>query len=158
MKIKLVFSIIALLAINTAFCQLSKTEYELIKDNFKLEKKAVIAESLTLSSKEETTFWPLYNAYEEERTRISKKSWDLLELYAKKYDTLKDAEAESLVTSSIGVNKQLLMLRERYLKEMSKKVSPRVAAKFIQLEDYLYTFIRSLVFESLPMIDQLKKE
>jgi hypothetical protein len=151
------FSVVALLALNTAFSQINKTEYELIKDQFKLEKKAVVAEVLNLKGAEETNFWPLYNAYEEERTKISKGSWDLLEKYASRYDSLTGAEAQSMVTKSIAINQQLLKLRDTYLKSMSQKVSPGTAARFIQLEDYLYTLLRSELFESVPIFGQLKK-
>jgi hypothetical protein len=157
MKIKLAFAVVALLALNTAFSQVNKTEYELIKDQFKLEKKAIVAEVLNLKGAEETNFWPLYNAYEEERTKISKGSWDLLEKYASRYDSLSGAEAQSMVTKSIAINQQLLKLRYNYLKTMSQKVSPATAARFIQLEDYLYTLLRSELFENVPIFGQLKK-
>lgn len=157
MKMNLLFSALALLIMHTAVGQVSTSEYELLKDNFKLEKKALVVRALKLTPAQDSAFWPLYNKYEDERTAISKTSWDLVEQYASKYETLSDEESEKMIATSIKVNQDLLKLRDKYLKTISKKVSPRVAARFIQLEDYLYTTVRADFMEIIPFIDELKQ-
>lgn len=156
MKSKFPLVIVALLFLQSSFAQITKTaDYELIKDNFKLEKKALVAKALKLTPAEEAGFWPLYNAYEDERTKITQRSWDLLEQYANKYSSLTDEESEKMIGTSISVNQDILKLREKYLKSVSKKVSPRVAARFIQLEDYIFTSIRAELMGAIPFIDEL---
>lgn len=156
MKRKLFLSLAALLAFSLSYSQLSKTEYELLKDNFKLEKKAVVAEALKLNTKEENAFWPIYNQYETERAAIGTKSWNLLEEYANKYSSLADTSAVKLVRSSLGNMKSYITLREKYLKIIAQKVSPGVAARFIQIEDYLYTYVRSQALSEIPLISDIK--
>lgn len=156
MKIKFPLVIAGLLLLQSAFAQITKTaDYELVKDNFKLEKKALVAKALQLTPEQEAAFWPLYNAYEDERTKITQRSWDLLEQYANKYATLTDEESEKMIGTSISVNQDILKLRDKYLKTVSKKVSPRVAARFIQLEDYIFTAIRAELMSEIPFIDEL---
>lgn len=157
-KFRLLLSALSFILLQTsAIAQVSKSEYELLKDNFKLEKKALVMSALKLTPAQDTAFWPLYNKYEEERTTISKTSWDLTAEYANKYATLTDQESEKMIATSIKVNQDLLKLRDKYLKTISKKVSPRIAARFIQLEDYLYTSLRADFMEMIPFIDELKQ-
>ncbi len=62
---------VALLLIATAgLAQSARTEFEVIREEFKAEKKAVVAGFMNLSDADATKFWPIYDRYEAERTKI----------------------------------------------------------------------------------------
>ena len=43
-----------------------------------------------------------------------------------------------------------------YYKKMKKGSTVKAAAQFVQIESYLLSVVRSAIFESIPIIDELK--
>lgn len=73
---------VALLLIATAgLAQSARTEFDVIREEFKAEKKALAAGFVNLSDADATKFWPTYDKYETERTKIGTERFDLISNY-----------------------------------------------------------------------------
>jgi len=145
---------VALLLIAAAGrAQSARTEFEVIREEFKAEKKAVIAGFMNLTDDDATKFWPIYDKYEAERTKIGTERFDLISNYVEQYNTLTDEQAEELLKKSLNIQQQELDLKKKYFKEVNKNIGARKATSFIQLEDYISVVIRAHLYENLPLVE-----
>ena len=140
----------------TAFAQDSKDEMAILQSIYGMQKRDVVAAYMKVSDAQAATFWSLYEEYEVARKAIGVKRANNIMDYAANYDQITDENVQKLAKTSFEVNKEFNSLWEKTYKKMAKSLSPKLAAKFYQLELYLETMVRSELSESIPMIDELK--
>ena len=150
---KMMTCVSLLLLATTAWTQSARTEFEVIREEFKAEKKAVVAGFMSLSDADATKFWPVYDKYEAERTKIGTERFNLISSYVEQYNSLNDEQSEVLLKKSMSIQKQELDLKNKYYKEVKKSIGASKALAFIQLEDYISVVIRDQLYESLPLIE-----
>lgn len=150
--------LIALFAIFTmsTYAQQSKDEISILQSAYGMQKRELVSKYMNISETQSATFWKLYEEYELARKAIGTKRANNILEYAKKYNGITDENVQSMVKTSMEVNKEFNALWEKTYKKMTKSLSPVIAAKFYQLELYLETMVRSELSESIPMIDELK--
>jgi hypothetical protein len=131
-------------------------EVDLIQSIYGMEKKSVIDEFLGDSVNDE--FWIVYDAYETERKILGKDRIGLIKSYAENYDSIDGAVADDMVKKAEKLNKDLTGLISRYTKKVRKVSGSKVAAQFYQIENYLLSVIRTELFETIPLIGELKTD
>jgi len=147
--------IITLFAIFVSvFTYAQKTELELVRSAFRLEKKAIVGEFLQLNDADATKFWPIYEKYEQERAEAGTRRINLIETYASKYEDMDDATADALVKESVSIQKKELALREKYYKIVQKEISTSTAARFYQIEDAVHVGVLNELNSMIPMLDK----
>ncbi|WP_020531349.1 hypothetical protein [Flexithrix dorotheae] len=130
----------------------AEEEIELLKYLLNQERKIVLAENMYLSEAEEQVFWPIYEQYASEREGLSQKRFDLLKNYAEKFDTMTDEDANNIMKEIFTLQGVDLKLRKKYYKQMNKQLPAKVAARFLQIDDYLNSVVKLSVIDELPMI------
>ena len=151
---KLSILLFAVAIASTSWAQSTRSEFEVIRDIFKTEKKAVVAGFLNLSEADANKFWPIYDKYEAERTKIGTERFNLINNYVDKYATLTDAQADELMTKSLGIQKEEMALKKKYYGQIKKSLGATKAASFIQLEDYISLAVRAALYDSLPLVGE----
>lgn len=134
----------------------TRSELELIKDIFKVEKKAVVADFLKLTDADASIFWPIYDKYEAERSEISNMRIDNITKYVDQYLTLTDEQADVLAKKSLEIDTKTLALRKKYYKTVTKELGALKAASFMQLEEYIALAIDASLYDSLPIVGEIK--
>jgi hypothetical protein len=71
-------------------------------NKFSTAKKALVKETLQLTEKESTVFWPLYDAYEEDQINIFNRYIALIKEHRQKSENLSDKEAEVLINKNLA--------------------------------------------------------
>lgn len=137
-----------------AFAHAQKTEIELVRSAFRLEKKAIVAEFLKLSEEDAGKFWPIYEKYEQDRAAIGTRRINLVETYIDKYETMDDATADALVKESGAIQKKEIALREKYYGTVKKSISISVASRFYQIEDAINVGTRMELYSEIPLLDK----
>ena len=77
---------------------------------------------------------------------------DFLNQYFASYETLTDKEAVALLEQHLAWEKQVLEIRARYAKKMSKALSGRTVAKFFQIENKMDIIIDYEMAGEIPLI------
>jgi len=72
--------------------------------------------------------------------------------YATSYDTITDTQIQSLADRTFKLDNKRTDLKQKYFKKISKAVSPKTAARFIQLENRLDLLLNLQLADSIPMI------
>jgi len=156
-----------LLCGTTAVAQ--KTEAELVRSAFQLEKKALVADYLQMSNDEAEKFWPIYNQYEEQRIDAFTRRLKLVEAYLFNIEKgtrrlklveaylfniekgIAEVHADEMVKESAAIQKKELELRQKYYKLIKKSISLPVAARFYQVEDAINVAVRNELYGNLPV-------
>lgn len=147
---------VTLFASMAIHAQSDKEEMELIQSLFGMEKKAAIASFLQLEGEQANDFWNLYDAYETERKELGIRRMDLLNKYADQYLELDNEMTEKIIGESIALSKAYDKLVATYYKRIKKSSGAKVAAQFYQIEYYLKSYIRTIIFSEIPFVGEIE--
>lgn len=156
MKKIVVACIFCLLAVVSVRSQ--TTELEIIKSKYNVEKKELVAEFMKFSEEEATRFWPIYEEYEAERTKLGNKRVELLKKYASQYQTITDDQVDDLISDVFDLQEDIISLREKYYGKVKEKLNARRAAGFVQIEEFLENVIRLAIQANIPFFGNLEKK
>jgi hypothetical protein len=107
---------------------------ELLRKDVRSQKKQIIAENMGLSDAEAVKFWPVYDQYAGELSRIYDTKLALLNDYAENYSTMTGEQAEDYIRKRAEVEQSIMQLRLKYMPTFRKVLSGRETALFYQLD------------------------
>lgn len=146
------------LAISTSiFAQTTmKEDVDIIQGLYGKSKKELVGSYMKLNEADAAGFWKTYDAYEVDRKELGRKKIQLINDYANNYATLTDEKADEIATASLKNNMEYEMLFMKYYKKTRKELGALNAAKFIQLEIYLQTAVRTEIQNAIPFIGEME--
>jgi len=124
-------------------------------NKFSTAKIALVQETLQLTEKESTVFWPLYDAYVEAQINIFSRHIALIREHKQKSENLSDKEAEVLIKKYLDLQADHLKLKQAYVKRFSKNLPYRRVYQFFDLEDRIEAGFFAVVAEELPLIKEI---
>ncbi len=107
---------------------------ELLRKDVRSQKKQIIAENMDLSDAEAEKFWPVYDQYAAELSRIYDTKLALLNDYAENYSSMTGEQAENYIRKRAEVEQSIMQLRLEYMPAFRKVLSGRETALFYQLD------------------------
>jgi Spy/CpxP family protein refolding chaperone len=133
--------------------QLSQDQdIQLLKSNTRSQKKQIVAANMDLTDAEAEKFWPVYDRYATDLSKIYDTKIALLQEYLENRDTMSGDQAESYLRRRAAVEQEQMELRLKYLPEFRKVLTGREAALFYQIEWRLELMI-NLQLAQAPMIN-----
>ena len=149
---KLFFIIAAVISSGIASAQSNKEEVDYIQSVFGMEKKALVADFMSLEGTKADAFWKLYDEYEIQRKELGKTRIDLMEKYANNYNGMSAEVADKWMADVIKLGKSTDKLLETYYKKIKKVTDPVTALKFFHVESYILNSIRQTIASELPFV------
>lgn len=110
------------------------------REKIKALKTAYITEGLDLSAKEAQEFWPIYNAYEDQRRGLYRRE----HADVGKLECMTEEAANSKLQEYVELERQDYLLRKKYYDDLKKIFS---AKKIMQLEKVEDEFNEKLMRE-----------
>ena len=107
---------------------------ELLRKDVRSQKKQIIAENMDLSDAEAEKFWPVYDRYAAELSRIYDTKIALLKDYVENYSSMTGEQAENYIRKRAEVEQSIMQLRLKYMPAFRKVLSGRETALFYQLD------------------------
>ncbi|MBT8372951.1 MAG: hypothetical protein KJO34_18450 [Deltaproteobacteria bacterium] len=126
-------------------------------NKFSTAKKALVKETLQLTEKESTVFWPLYDAYVEDQIKIFNRHIALIREHKQKSENLSDKEAEVLIKKYLDLQADDLKLKQAHVKKFSKNLPYRRVYQFFDLEDRIEIAFFAAISEDLPIVEEISK-
>jgi hypothetical protein len=154
-SIKTYLLLAAMLFTSAAFSQSNKEDVDIIQAAYGKSKKDLVNEYMKLTEPKAAAFWKLYDEYEVERKALGREKIRLIEDYANNLKGLTDAKADELMKAAIENNLNMEKLYKKYYDKFSVVLGGVMAAKFMQMEVYLQTVVRSAVQEEIPFIHEM---
>jgi Spy/CpxP family protein refolding chaperone len=151
-----------LLIQNAAFAQkseptassptVSEQDIQLLRSDIRSHKKQIITESMKLTGAQAEKFWPVYDAYTQETTKLGDASYALVKEYAQSYNDMTDAQADSLVKKMAALDVETATLREQWIPKFRKVLTGKQAALFFQLDRRINLLLDVQFAANIPMV------
>ena len=130
-----------------------KAYVELLRSDLRTQKVAVITEVMNFTDAEDQAFWPIYRQYETELARLNDERLQNIETYAKNYTNLSDAVANDLVTKALDLEARRAALKQKLFLQLKGAMSPKTAARAMQVESQILLLLDLQVAASLPIAE-----
>jgi hypothetical protein len=124
---------------------------ELLRADVRAQKVAIITEVMQFTEQEDAAFWPIYREYDVELSSLNDDRVKLIESYAKAYGTLSDASADDIASKALELEGRRTALKQKYYARLKGALSPRTAARFLQVENQLLLLIDLQIAAALPL-------
>ena len=142
-----------ILMMSPAFSQSFDAYLEVVRDVLKTEKKAAVAETMTLSDAESGPFWSLYNEYNAELYKVHTERVNIIKDFAANYESMTDEKADALVNRSLAYQTKLLKLNKSYYKKFKKILPASKAALYFQVESKIEALIDAELATEIPLVN-----
>jgi hypothetical protein len=125
---------------------------QLLKSSIRSQKKQIVAANMDLTDAEAEKFWPVYDRYAADLSKIYETKIALFQEYLENSDSMSGDQADSYLRRRAAVEEDVMQLRLKYLPEFRKVLTGREAALFYQIEWRLDLMI-NLQLAQAPMIN-----
>jgi len=126
---------------------------EQLRKDARTEVNALIGANMSFTSEEAAKFWPLYNAYDKELTKLADERIAFIRMYSDNYTKLSDDMTNKIANGAMDLEIRRVNLHRQYYQEMSKALSVRLAARFLQIETQIEKIVDLQIAASLPVVE-----
>jgi hypothetical protein len=130
----------------------SDRDLQLLRKDLRSMKKQLVAANLQLTDAEAEKFWPAYDQYAAETTRLYDARYALIKEYAENFQQLTDAQAQSLARRWTDLDGAVIQLRMKYFPVFEKVISGKKSALFFQLDRRLVLMIDLQLASEIPLV------
>ena len=130
-----------------------KAYVELLRSDLRTQKVAVITQVMGFTEAEDQAFWPVYRQYETELARLNDERLQGIVTYAKTYTNISDATANDLVTKALDLEARRVALKQKFYSQLKAVMSPKTAARAIQVENQILLLLDLQIAASLPVAE-----
>ncbi|MFH6994381.1 sensor of ECF-type sigma factor [Flavobacterium sp. FlaQc-48] len=135
MKIKNILPIILFLVSFSFYAQGGKNDEK--REKIKAYKVSFLTTELELTPTEAEKFWPVYNAYDDKQFELRHLK---MKTYMHKLDddnisSMSEKDATALLSQMESTDKELYLLRDKYMTNLKKILSPKKILKLKKSED-----------------------
>jgi hypothetical protein len=127
-------------------------DIQLLRQDLRSEKKQLVAANLILTDAEATKFWPVYDQYAAEMTKVGDQKYALIKEYAQNYGSLTDAQAKSLIDRSLALDESIAQLRIKYVPIISSVLPGIKTATFFQIDRRITSLIDLQLGSQIPLV------
>jgi hypothetical protein len=142
---------VALLCVGTITFAQDNT-LELMRQDLKTQKVAILTASLPMTEKQAEQFWPLYREYSNDLAKLGDRRVAAIKTFAAKYDSIDEKTADQLVKESISIANDRTNLLEKTYKKVSKELGSVMAARFLQVENQILTLVDAQITSQMPLV------
>src|SRR5215467_3024689 len=144
---KRVFSTAAIFSVsfflNQLLAQVSDDDIQVLQGAWGKQKRELVSMAMGLSAADSAKFWPVYDKYEISRKKIGKERIKILDDYVNGYDKINNAKADDIVMRVFRNDRANSELLQQYYVVMKKSLNAIQAAKFLHVESFLQTYIKT---------------
>jgi hypothetical protein len=126
----------------------------LLRQDVRSQKKQIIAANLQLTDAEAAKFWPIYDQYTTELTKLGDQKYALIKEYAQGFGTLTNDQAVSLLNRSLALDEQVAQLRTKYVPIVNKVLPGTKTATFFQMDRRISALIDLQLAAQIPFAQE----
>ena len=126
---------------------------QLIRTDLRTAKKDIITQNMGFSETDSKAFWPIYQKYEEDLTKIGDIKAQIIKEYSKYYElgTLLPTVAEDLSRRSFKAQKDTIALREKYYGQFKKALPAPKVTRFFQIDNKFQAVVDFQLASEIPL-------
>jgi hypothetical protein len=131
---------------------LTEADIQKLREGLRADKRQATAETLKLTDAEAAKFWPIYDKYIAELTKINNAKYGLIKEYSDKFGSYTDAQATDFIKRWLDVDVKASQLRSRYVPIVGKVLPGIKTATFFQIDRRLAMLVNLGLAAQLPIL------
>ena len=136
----------------SSYPQNIKAYIDLLRSDVRQQKAEMVGEVMQLSASDAAKFWPIYDEYDTDLTKLNDQRLANIEEYANSYDHMTNEKADELIEKALSFRKERSELLAKNYERVKQALGGITAARFIQVEDQLLSIIDLQIDSSLPVV------
>jgi hypothetical protein len=157
------FALLMLTFAMLAFCPLGRAQDDgpaidstiaVVRANMQADRAALITTGMNFSDKDGAAFWPIYQQYDYERSRLDDRRAAVIKQYTLKFRNLTDADAKAMADQMFDCESRLAELKKKYYKKFNKVLPALTVTTFFQLERRIDLMMDMQVEAALPPLTE----
>jgi hypothetical protein len=129
----------------------------LLRTDVKTQRKGIITQLMQFDDADSAKFWPIFDQYDAELAKIGDGRTELIIDYARNYDSLTDAQADTLMSKAFELEGQRAMLKKKYFDKMKTEIGAMQSAKFFLIENQMQHIVDLQISAELPTVQTESK-
>jgi hypothetical protein len=131
------------------------TNMEILRQKIKADKKLVVASNMQLSDAEAKSFWPIYEAYQDDLHKLNQRLGKLIVEYAQAYNkgAVPDATAQTLLDEALAIEEAEVQLKRSYIPRLEKALPGMKVARYLQIENKIRAIIKYELAAEIPLVE-----
>ncbi len=125
---------------------------QIVRDKIKADKKLFVAEAMGLTDAEAKAFWPVYDSYQKDLTKINDRTIAIIKNYASNYQSMTNEAAKKLTDEFLAIQAEHQKLRVSYLPQFRKVLSDIKVARYYQIENKVGAVVSYELATSIPLV------
>jgi hypothetical protein len=130
-----------------------KAYVEMLRKDLNKDKVAILTELMQFSPEESAKFWPVYNEYDKALTKLKDERIAFIRMWGENYGSLTDDKVTAIAMGLLDVEGRRNQLKKEYFQRMSRVVSVKQAARFLQIENQIEKLVDLQIAASLPIVE-----
>jgi hypothetical protein len=130
----------------------TRKEVELSRQDIQTKRKEIVAEALPLTSTEAEKFWPLYQKYRDDMSRLLDPMINRMIAYDENPRTLTGGDYRKLVDDYLKLEKSRIEMQQKYVKQFAQVLPPAKLARFFQIENKMDAVLKFGLAMEMPAI------
>ena len=133
--------------------QMNLNDYlALAKEDLAVQSKKVMLVNMQLSQEEGEKYWPIYDSYFAERSKIMDERIAMFKMIAEKYGSMTDEDAAKIAETFFGLEDRLSALEKDTYKKIAEALSSLRGIQFLQIQRQIDTVLRLQVSAQFPLL------
>jgi hypothetical protein len=132
--------------------QVADDTVQLMRQDIRSERKKIVAANLPLTEDEAVKFWPVYDRYVVEHSKIYDTRYALIKEYAQSYNTMTGEQANSFIKRWTTTEEEMAQLRLKWMPEFEKVISAKKTAMFYQIDRRLGLMVELQLSSQIPLV------
>jgi len=132
--------------------QISDQDIDLLRKDLRSKKKQLVAANLNLTDAQATRFWPVYDQYIAEQTKIHDQKYAVIKEFATSWGSISDAQALDMTKRALAVDEQVTQLRTKYVPIFLNVLPGKQVATFFQIDRRLQMMVDLQLMSQLPLV------
>jgi hypothetical protein len=128
------------------------TALQQLQADLKADRQAVVAANLPLTEGEARAFWPVYKEYRSAVEVLGGRLAKLIVAYAANFETMTSDKADAFFTESLAIERDKIMVREKYVPRVRSVLPAIKAARFFQIENKLDALVNLTIADEIPLV------
>jgi len=131
---------------------------QLLRADLKSQKEAIIREAMQLNQQQGAAFWPIYEQYNAEQSKLGDEKLAIVQDYAANFLTMTNEKADELAQRVMQLDERRMALREKYYAILKKALPAVLAVRYFQVENQIQLLLDLQIASNLPIIEGVGSE
>ena len=125
---------------------------QMLRQEVGKDRREIVKANMLLTNSEAARFWPIYDQYRADMTKVGDRRVKLITDFAANRDSMSEDEGARLLKERLAIEKEKNDVREDYVKKFQKELSARTTARFFQIDQKLDAAVDAALAAKIPLI------